>query len=367
MGLLRGMLHCQHEDGQVLIFMLMIDGSQGEGGGQVLRTSLSLAALTGRPFRLTNIRAARKKPGLRPQHLTAVHAVAAVCNARMAGAEINSTALEFQPQTASRGGAYQFDVATYAQGGSAGSATLIFQALIWPLLFADAPTVVTLQGGTHVPYSPPFHYLAHVAQPVFTRLGAEITLNLDAWGWYPQGGGAITAHIKPLTKLHAADFQRAPVEQVEGIAAVTNLPAHIAQRMARRAANLLQKQAISTNIQPVRARGSAPGAGIFLWVPGGGFSCLGRKGLPAEKVSETAVAQCVAFIENNASVDKYLADQLLLPLALAHGASCFTTGEITLHTLTNANLLRQWLGVTIQIQGRQGQPGQIIVHGMHYV
>ena len=346
--------------------MLVIDGRQGEGGGQVLRTSLSLAALTGRPFTLTHIRANRSKPGLRPQHVTAVHAAAALCNAALKGASLNAQTLEFRPQAPPQAGNYRFDVADAAPGGSAGSVLLILQALLWPLLFTGGTSSLVLYGGTHVPFSPSYHYLAHVAQPAFRRLGVDLTLNLLDWGWYPAGGGQITAVIQPISRLQAADFVPDPERQVHGVAAVTNLPAHIPQRMARRAHNLLQQAGLMPAVQPLRQRGRGPGAGLFLWLPQAGFTSLGRKGLPADQVAETAVADLLAFVDNKAAVDKYLADQLLLPMALGHGRSTFTTNQLTQHTLTNANLLRQWLGVSITITGALGQPAQIEVVGTNY-
>jgi RNA 3'-terminal phosphate cyclase (ATP) len=347
-------------------YLLIVDGSQGEGGGQVLRTSLSLSALTGRPFHLTHIRANRSRPGLRPQHLTAVRAAAAICNARLTGADLNSTSLGFNPQSKPRGGEYRFDVAEAAPGGSAGSVTLILQALLWPLLFADSPSQLRLLGGTHVPFSPPHHYISEVAEPAFTRLGASLTTKLEAWGWYPVGGGEISALIKPISQLCPVQFEPLPIDQVAGIAAVTNLPAHIPQRMARRADNLLQQAGLGTAIKPLRARGRGPGAGLFLWLPQAGFTSLGRKGLPADKVAETAVAELLAFMDNNLAVDKRLADQLLLPMALANGRSTLTTNQLTDHTLTNANLLSQWLDVSITINGELGQPAQIEVTGISY-
>lgn len=345
---------------------LLLDGSLGEGGGQVLRTSLSLAALTQRPFHLTNIRANRPKPGLRPQHLTAVNAVAALCNAQLGGATLNSRRLEFYPQTRPRGGDYVFDVSDAAQGGSAGAVTLILQAIMWPLLFASQPSRVVLRGGTHVPFSPPFHYFTKVALPAFARLGVQVELSLQEWGWYPMGGGQITAVIHPLTRLQAANFTPTPITQVYGLAAVTNLPAHIPQRMARRAHNLLADAGLRPHIDPLRETGRGPGAGIMLWVEGGGASALGRKGLPADQVAETAVAQLLAFVDNKVAVDEHLADQLLLPMALAHGRSSFTTHVITQHTLTNAALLQQLLGVDTQIDGKPGQPGQLTVTGINW-
>ena len=159
--------------------MLTIDGRMGEGGGQVLRTSLSLSALTGRPFRLTHVRANRAKGGLRPQHLTAVRAVARLCAAALTGDAIDSRTLEFRPAMPPQSGEYHFDVSDAAQGGSAGAIMLIFQAVLWPLLFAGGASGLVLRGGTHVPMSPPYHYVAHVARPVFARMGATFELELE--------------------------------------------------------------------------------------------------------------------------------------------------------------------------------------------
>lgn len=342
---------------------LEIDGRMGEGGGQVLRTSLSLSALTGRPFRLTHIRANRGKPGLRPQHLTAVRAAARLCGAALTGDAIDSRALAFRPAMPPQPGTYHFDVSDAARGGSAGSVTLIAQTVLWPLLFAEGPSRVTLLGGTHVPMSPPWHYLAHVARPVFARMGALFNLELKKWGWYPAGGGEAALAIEPITRLEAPVFAPIPVELVEGVAAVTNLPADIPQRMAGRATNLLTAAGLRSKIEPIREKGNGPGAGIFLWLPQGGFSSLGRRGLPADKVAEVAVAETLAFMDNTAMVDRHLADQLLLPLALAHGRARYTTDHLTLHTLTNADLLGQWLDTRISINGDLEGPAEIDITG----
>lgn len=346
--------------------MLNIDGRMGEGGGQVLRTSLSLSALTGRPFRLTHVRANRSKPGLRPQHLTAVRAVARVCGAALSGDAIDSRALEFRPAMPPQPGVYHFDVSDAAQGGSAGAVTLILQAILWPLLFAGGRSHVTLRGGTHVSMSPPWHYVEHVARPAFARVGAAFTTELIAWGWYPVGGGVVTAEIEPIERLHAPVFEHVPAERIEGIAAVTNLPADIPQRMAGRAANLLATAGRPSKIEPRRETGQGPGAGIFLWVPQGGFGALGRRGLPSDKVAEAAVAETLSFVDNTAMVDRHLADQLLLPLALAHGRARYTTDHLTLHTITNADLLRLWLDPKIDIIGDLGGPAEIDVAGIGF-
>ena len=346
--------------------LMVIDGRMGEGGGQVLRTSLSLSALTGRPFRLTHVRANRQKPGLRPQHLTAVRAVARLCGAALTGDGVNSQALEFRPAMPPQPGVYHFDVTDAAQGGSAGAIMLVFQAVLWPLLFAGGPSRLTLRGGTHVPMSPPWHYVAHVARPAFARIGATFNTELRAWGWYPAGGGEVAAEIQPMARLEAPAFDYVPPERIEGRAAVTNLPADIPQRMAGRAMNLLAAAGLSSRIEPRREKGTGPGAGIFLWLPQGGFGSIGRPGLPSEKVAEAAVAETLAFIDNKSMVDRHLADQLLLPLALAHGRARYTTDHLTLHTTTSADLLRMWLDVQIDITGDLGQPAEIDVTGAGY-
>lgn len=344
-----------------------IDGSEGEGGGQIVRTSLSLSAIMGRPLRLTNIRAGRSKPGLRPQHLTAVRAVAAICDADVRGDEINSQTLEFDPAGPPHSDDFHFDVEDAAQHGSAGSVTLILQAMLWPLLFADTESTVVLRGGTHVPFSPPYHYLAEVARPAFARLQASFDLRLDEWGWLPAGQGQVTATIRPVERLQAVAFERPEIERVHGVAAVTNLPSHIPQRMANRANNLLRDEGLETSIRPLRETGPGPGAGIFLWVPQAGFGSLGRKGLPSERVAEAAVADLLPFIENGAAtVDAHLADQLLLPMALARGTSTFTTHRLTQHIMTSATLLRRWLNASITIEGKLDEPGRVTVAGVDF-
>lgn len=347
--------------------VLRIDGSQGEGGGQVLRTSLSLSALTGRPMRMTKIRAGRSRPGLRPQHLTAVRAVAAICDAEVEGDEIESQTLTFTPAGPPHSDDYVFDVEDAAPHGSAGSVTLLFQALLWPLVFAGMESRVTLRGGTHVPFSPPYHYLAEVARPAFREFNGFFDVKLEAWGWMQAGKGAVSGTIRPVPRLVPATFERVPPTRVHGVAAVTNLPAHIPQRMASRAHNVLREAGLKTSIRPVRERGEGPGAGLFLWVPQAGFGVLGRQGWPAEKVAETAVAELLAFVENEtAAVDPYLADQLLIPMALADGRSTFTTNRLSRHTLTNAALLRRWLDVSIVVEGEEDGPGRVTVEGVGF-
>jgi len=347
--------------------MLKIDGRLGEGGGQVLRTCLSLSAVTGRSFRINNIRANRSRPGLRPQHLTAVKAVAAICHAGLDGADLDSTLLEFRPGSRPQGGEYVFDVTDYsASGKSAGAVTLICQAILWPLIFAAEPSTVTLRGGTFVPYSPAYHYHAEVAQPAFNRFGVTSAVDLHKWGWMADGGGEMSLSVTPADHLKAVRFQPQRQKKVQGIAAVTNLPSHIPHRMARRAHNLLQDAGLEPSIQALRARGVGPGAGIVLWLSQAGASSLGRKGLPADKVAEAAVADLLTFVDNGSAVDQHLADQLLLPMSLADGQSSFTVNRLTRHTLTLIELISHWLDVSIGVDGKVDEPGEISVHGLNY-
>jgi RNA 3'-terminal phosphate cyclase (ATP) len=347
--------------------LLLIDGSEGEGGGQVLRTSLSLSALTGRPFRIENIRANRSRPGLRPQHLTAVHAVAALCKAELVGDEIGKTVLEFRPTTRPTGGFYEIDVTKASESGqSAGAVALVFEAILWPLLFASEPTNLILKGGTFVPFSPAYHYLAEVARPAFQRFGADFSTDLRKWGWMAAGGGVVEGLINPISGLSGVMFEPILAETISGVAAVTNLPSHIPHRMARRAHNLIEDMGLKAAVSAVRERGAGAGAGITLWQAQAGFSAIGRRGWPADKVAEAAVADLVAFLDNGAAVDKYLADQLLIPMSLAQGRSSLTTNHLTQHTLTNSSLLRQWLDVSIQINGELGQTAEIVVDGFGY-
>jgi RNA 3'-terminal phosphate cyclase (ATP) len=293
--------------------------------------------------------------------------VAEICQADVTGDELDSTEMEFSPNSPPLCGSYTFDVAKFSAGGhSAGSVTLILQALLWPLLFADDETKITCQGGTFVPFSPPYHYLAEVAQPACEQLGADFETKLNAWGWMTAGEGEITVHIKPVEILTAYTFEPVNIKRVNGVAAVTNLPSHIPHRMARRAYNLLTQSGLDCDVQPIRERGAGPGAGIILWTDQAGFTALGRKGLPADKVAEKAVADLMAFKENGAAVDRYLADQLLVPMALAQGISTLTTDHLTLHTLTNVSLLRQWINVNINVDGQPQQPAHITVHGMEF-
>jgi RNA 3'-terminal phosphate cyclase (ATP) len=339
--------------------MISIDGAYGEGGGQVLRTSLTLAILTGQPVKIERIRAGRPKPGLAAQHLTAVRAAAAICDASLDGDEMGSGQLSFAPAGPARPGEYRFDVGEMRQGGSAGSVSLVLQTLLLPLALAPAPSQVTLRGGTHVAWSPPFPYLEEVYLWTLARCGLRVELALNQWGFYPAGGGEIVARIgggaSALRPVSLAE--RGAPRRVWGTAAVSNLPSHIPQRMADRARNLLAGAGLKANVQARRVRANGPGAGIFVLAEyegdvRAGFTAYGRKGLPSEQVAEMACEDLLDFHNSGGAVDMYLADQLILPLAIAGGPSTFVTHQVTRHLRTNMWVVEQFGLARFTVAGR---------------
>ena len=339
--------------------MLIINGAYGEGGGQILRTSLALSAILTRPVRIENIRAGRKNPGLAAQHLAAVRAAAMICDAHLTGDTLGSTGLTFEPQSSPLPGFYEFDVAEARAGGSAGAATLVLQTILPPLARAPQASTVTVKGGTHVPWSPPFHYLRDVYLPMTASLGWPAAVELLAWGWYPAGEGEIRATVPGHSSPGSAWPQtRGALKQVCGVAVASSLPAHIAQRMRDQAARLLDQVELPFFIEPQRVQSVSPGAGIFLTaeyeMSRAGFSALGEKGKPAELVAEAAVNALLAFDASGAMLDEHLADQLVLPLALAGITATLSAERISPHTLTNIWVVEQFLGPIVEIDQSRG-------------
>ncbi|MBI3031236.1 MAG: RNA 3'-phosphate cyclase [Candidatus Rokubacteria bacterium] len=337
--------------------MLTLDGSYGEGGGQILRTALSLAVRLGVAVSVAGIRLRRPKPGLRPQHLTVVRALAAISDAEVQGDALDSTELTFVPR-ALKGGAYRFDVG--AIRGSAGSISLLFQALLLPLAFAPRESRLTLIGGTHVPWSPPAHYLTEVFLPALGQIGVEARFALTRWGWYPAGGGEVEATIVPARGL--SPFSREAggrAARIRGLSAVSRLPRSIAERQQSRALERLAAAGVAADIA-VEVDETALGAGtlLFLAVPGrAGFSALGRRGLRAEAVADQAVEPLLAWVASGALVDDHLADQLIPFLALAPGTSTFTCPTLSLHLRTVAWVVQQLLPVRIDLE--DGPPARV--------
>ena len=328
--------------------MINIDGSWGEGGGQILRTCLSLATITGQSVRIERIRANRPKPGLAAQHLTSVWAAAALCQAEVSGDTLGSMTLEFMPTRPPQAGQYTFDVTEARVGGSAGAVTLILQTILMPLILANGSSQVILKGGTHVAWSPSVTYIEEVYLPTLKQLGVQAEVKLNAWGWYPKGGGEVKLRVsgsqQTINGLQL--LERGVLQKIHGLAVVTELPSHIPQRMANRAQNLLQQAHLPAQIQPLRRRGIAPGAGIFLTAEyehsRAGFSALGSRGIPAERVAETAVRELLDFHAQAVPVDPFLGDQLLLPLALSSQTSQYRVASMSQHLMTNAWAIEQF-------------------------
>ena len=348
--------------------LLTIDGSYGEGGGQILRTGLSLAAVTGRPFRIHSIRAGRREPGLRPQHLAAVRALAVICAARVEGDALGSRELTFEPTDRPRPGEYTVDVQALSGTGSAGSATLIFQALLPPLALAGSPSRLILRGGTHVRWSPPFHYLSEVYLPTLARAGFVAEVDLHRWGWYPAGGGEFEARIAPPSALAPLELDdRGRLLGVTGISAASNLPDHIIERQAGQAVRRLRARHIRAEMALERPPAEGAGTALFLLAryegAVAGFTGYGRMRYPADGLADDAVDPLDHYIGSRAAVDPHLADQLVVPLALVPGTSVYTTSEVTRHLLTVAWLAPQFLEHDITVDGAEGQPSRVTVGG----
>jgi RNA 3'-terminal phosphate cyclase (ATP) len=343
--------------------MVEIDGSYGEGGGQILRTALALSCLFTQPFHIHNIRKGRQKPGLMPQHLTSVWVAQSISGAEVSGDYKGATELAFAPQDV-RSGDYAFDI------GTAGSVTLVLQTIIPPLLLAGGKSTVTLTGGTHVPFSPSFHYLSEVFAPMLRRLGAEVRLNIDAYGFYPRGGGNVRVEILPARGFAPLRLEeRGELVGLSGVSAVGNLPRHIAERQREAALEELHGRFLRLR-EPLRIEllnAPGPGQGTFMFLRGeteqsvAGCTALGAISKRAEVVGAEAARELLAWSGSGAALDAHLADQLVLYLALADGESCFTTAAVTRHLLTNLWVLGLFREFRYRIEGSEGEPGRVTI------
>lgn len=325
-----------------------LDGAQGEGGGQILRTSLSLAMLQGRPLRLRNIRAGRRKPGLMRQHLACVRAAAAVSGAFVDGDEIGSTALEFRPSTL-RGGDYEFRI------GSAGSTLLVLQTVLPALLRADRESRVVLEGGTHNMMAPSADFIATAFLPQLVRMGADIALNVARHGFFPAGGGRLELRVAPSTLAPLQLHERGDSHGIAATVLLRDLPQHIAERELETAAKRLPVTSRAQRQLP----GSGPANALVLTAAFANVSevvvGLGEHGTSAETVATTACDELRQYLAHGAPVGAHLADQLLLPLVLSRGGS-FVTGRPTLHLETNADVIRAFGAAEIEIRPDDSDP-----------
>ncbi len=340
-----------------------LDGSRGEGGGQILRTALSLSLLTGRPFRMTKIRANRSQPGLRPQHLKAVEAAALLGNAHVIGAAVGARELTFEPLDY-----VPCDLAVDI--GTAGSTGLILQTLHLPLAMrAEDSISVVLTGGTFNPMAPPFSFLETTWRGYLAAFGMPLELSMPAAGFYPRGGGKIEAVIAPATPAPYVHAERGPLRKLHGVAGVSNLSDDIARRMQKRAGSRLAGKGFSCEIELVRWPGAGQGAAIALIAEHEGnvpatFVGLGERGKPSEAVAEEAVDQLLNFeAVDDAAVDLHSADQILLPLAFAPGRSEFSVSEVTGHLRTNVETIGAFLDrqITVEDAGDSQQAARVVI------
>jgi RNA 3'-terminal phosphate cyclase (ATP) len=325
--------------------MLTIDGSRGEGGGQILRSSLALSLVTGTPFRIERIRAGRKKPGLMRQHLTAVQAAAQIGRAEVAGAAIGSLELTFHPRGIAPGD-YHFDV------GTAGSTTLVLQAVLPALLTAPGPSRLILEGGTHNPFAPSFDFLQKAFLPILARMGPEFRAEIDRPGFYPVGGGRFSISIRPTEKLEPIDLpERGSLRRQTARAVVARLPRHIAERELGviRGKLGLEESCLAVEEVP-EARG--PGNVVSVEVQSEHltevFTGFGERGVKAETVAAKVAEEAREYLAADVPVGRHLADQLLLPFALA-GSGSFKTLELTPHSLTNIEVIKHFCAVEVQV------------------
>lgn len=324
-----------------------LDGGHGEGGGQILRTALSLSLHTGRPFRLRDIRKHRDKPGLRPQHLQAVLAAQRIGAAFVEGAAIGSTSLWFEPKQAVAAGKYVFDI------GTAGSTLLLLQTLLPSLLFASGPSQLVLRGGTHNVKAPPFEFVDRVFLPRLLQLGYRVSMQLVRPGFYPLGGGELMVSIVPSTAQHRLQpLGRSPHRKRTAEVLLSRIPDHV----ARREQAVLQKRfGLSPLDCRVRALTDCLGSGnaVLLQIDSDDgcelFSAIGERGVKAEDVAAACADEAQAFLDAEVPVGEHLADQLILPLALGQGGAYLTT-KPSLHTLTQIDTVRAFLPVQIQVQ-----------------
>jgi len=334
---------------------LTIDGSQGEGGGQVLRSSLALSLVTGRPFLIDKIRALRKKPGLMRQHLTAVLAAAEVGDAEVEGAALGSRRLVFRPGPV-RAGDYAFHV------GTAGSATLVLQTVLPALLVAEGESNLVLEGGTHNALAPPVDFLEKAYLPLINRLGPAVETHLVRPGFYPAGGGEFTVHVQPARQLGRRELiERGQITARRVRALVANLPRHIAERECRMIAQETGWDAACFAVEEIQgSRG--PGNVVMIELEAEHvtevFTAFGRLGVRAEDVAKEAVRQAEEYLAAGVPVGKYLADQLMLPLAIGayrgSGGGTFRTMGLSLHSTTHLEILRRFLEISIQVDREDG-------------
>lgn len=327
--------------------MIELDGASGEGGGQILRTALSLSAVTGQPFRIERIRARRRNPGLLAAHLAAVRAAAACCDAEVEGARLGAASLTFRPR-ALRSGEHHIAI------GTAGSTTLVLQTMLWPLALAQGHSSVVIEGGTHNPLAPTAEFVSQVLVPRLQAIGVTLSVTCDRVGFHPRGGGRLRAEIDGGAALQPLQLlQRGPIVSQRAVAMAAGLPAHVLARELAVVRARLGWDARSCEARTV----SSPGPGNVLqlelrWQGGAeSVAAFGARGVPAERVADQAVDELERLLALDVPVGAHLADQLMLPMALA-GAGSLRTVAPSLHTRTNAEIIACFVPVAFELRAR---------------
>ena len=336
--------------------MLSIDGSLGEGGGQIIRTSLTLSLITGKPFRAEHVRANRDRPGLRQQHLTAVNAAAEIGNANVKGAVVGATEFTFVPGVVTPG-EYTFSV------GTAGSATLVLQTVLPPLMMASGPSIVQFEGGTHNVHAPPYEFLQRTFLPLVNLTGPHVSIELGRYGFYPPGGGSFHVYIEPAAESLRIDLLKlGKIRERRARALVVNLPASIAEREL---AVIKAKMGLSDEDLHLEISDNAisRGTAVLIEIESENltevFTRIGERGVRAEVIAEEAANEALLYLKRGVPVGEHLADQLLIPIALAGGGS-FATGPLSLHTVTNIEIVKKFLDVDIVVAPSIN--GNVVIH-----
>ena len=343
--------------------MIQIDGSMMEGGGQLLRMAISYSEILGEPITVYKIRAKRRDPGLKPQHLTTLQTAADITNAETSGAILGSQEITFAPESI-HGGDYTIDI------GTAGSISLLLQCINPILWYADTPSNLSIKGGTAVNWSPPIPFLQQVVYKAFQSMGVNTSLKVKRHGFYPKGGGEISQTTQPVKTLQPLSPKKPVIKKINGISLCGALPEHVAVRQANSAKKLLNELRQKTNIKPITADPAplSPGSFVVLWCEGSdiylGADSLGARGKPSEVVGNEAASNLITELNTGAQVDKHSTDHLILPASLADGESIFRTSEITLHTLTAIKIAETFTDTKFKVSGGLGEPGIIRVDGI---
>jgi len=331
--------------------VLEINGSYGEGGGQILRNAVALATVINKPIKIKNIRANRPNPGIKAQHYVAIKSIQELCNAETKGLEIGSSKLTFIPGSF-KGGDYKFDI------GTAGSITLVFQALILASLKTDTKTNIRLTGGTDVKWSPTWDYFQHVFIPIIKKTGISVNAQLIKRGYYPRGGGEAEITIRPVSEIKSLQLDKeTEFSIVNGIVHIAELSNSISTRIKNAAIKTLIKSDLQSNIKVEQNPSLSPGTGITLWTESNdiilGSTVLGEKGLPSEEIGKNAATNLLSEIKSNSTLDIHAFDQLLPYMAIAQGISSCIVKKISSHAQTNMWLIKRLLGTTFE--AKQGE------------